>query len=57
MERLLYHLSEIDLQQIKVGQRVSVPFGTQKLYTGIVHSIYQKCARVIQNKGDSCFFG
>ena len=36
-----YHLSKYDLQQIKVGQRVSVPFGTQKLYTGIVHSLHQ----------------
>ena len=50
-----YHLSEIDLQQIKVGQRVSVPFGTQKLYTGIVHSIHQKAPELYKTKAIHAF--
>lgn len=50
-----YHLSEIDLQQIKVGQRVSVPFGTQKLYTGIVHSIHQNAPELYKTKAIHAF--
>ncbi|MDM1549609.1 replication restart helicase PriA [Empedobacter falsenii] len=50
-----YHLSEIDLQQIKVGQRVSVPFGTQKLYTGIVYSIHQNAPELYKTKAIHAF--
>lgn len=50
-----YHLSEIDLQQIKVGQRVSVPFGTQKLYTGVVHSIHQNAPELYKTKAIHAF--
>lgn len=50
-----YHLSKYDLQQIKVGQRVSVPFGTQKLYTGIVHSLHQNKPELYKTKGIHAF--
>ncbi len=36
-----YQVSSADLPYLKVGQRVSVPFGTNKLYTGIIHSFHQ----------------
>lgn len=50
-----YHLNSDDLQQIKVGQRVSVPFGTQKLYTGVVHSIHQNKPELYKTKGIHSF--
>ncbi|HEY4540658.1 MAG TPA: primosomal protein N' [Faecalibacter sp.] len=50
-----YHLTESDLQQIKIGQRVAVPFGTQKLYTGIVHSIHQNKPELYKTKGIHAF--
>ncbi len=50
-----YHLSDDDLQQIKVGQRVSVPFGTQKLYTGIVHSVHQNAPELYKTKAIHAF--
>ena len=50
-----YHLTDSDLQQIKIGQRVAVPFGTQKLYTGIVHSIHQNKPELYKTKGIHAF--
>ena len=50
-----YHLYEEDLQQIKVGQRVAVPFGTQKLYTGVVHSIHQNKPELYKTKAIHAF--
>ena len=50
-----YHLTEADLQQIKIGQRVAVPFGTQKLYTGVVHSIHQNKPELYKTKGIHAF--
>ena len=50
-----YHLTDFDLQQIKIGQRVAVPFGTQKLYTGVVHSIHQNKPELYKTKGIHAF--
>ena len=50
-----YYLYEEDLQQIKVGQRVAVPFGTQKLYTGVVHSIHQNKPELYKTKAIHAF--
>ena len=50
-----YHLSDSDLQQIKIGQRVAVPFGTQKLYTGVVHSIHQNEPELYKTKAIHAF--
>ena len=50
-----YHLSEEDLSKIKIGQRVAVPFGTQKLYTGIVHSIHQNKPELYKTKAIHSF--
>lgn len=50
-----YHLTDSDLQQIKIGQRVAVPFGTQKLYTGVVHSIHQNKPELYKTKGIHAF--
>lgn len=50
-----YHLTPEDLAQIKIGQRVSVPFGTQKLYTGIVHSLHHKKPGLYKTKGIHTF--
>lgn len=50
-----YHLSTLDLEQIKIGQRVAVPFGTQKLYTGIVHSIHQNKPELYKTKAIHAF--
>ncbi|QTV05816.1 replication restart helicase PriA [Faecalibacter bovis] len=50
-----YHLTDSDLQQIKIGQRVAVPFGTQKLYTGIIHSIHQNKPELYKTKGIHAF--
>lgn len=50
-----YHLTAEDVAQIKIGQRVAVPFGTQKLYTGIVHSIHHKKPDLYKTKGIYAF--
>lgn len=50
-----YHLTDSDLQQIKIGQRVAVPFGTQKLYTGVIHSIHQNKPELYKTKGIYAF--
>ncbi len=50
-----YHLTSDDVQQIKIGQRVAVPFGTQKLYTGIVHSMHHQAPELYKTKGIYAF--
>ena len=45
-----YEISPGDLPYLKVGQRVSVPFGTNKLYTGIVHSFHQNKPELFKTK-------
>lgn len=45
-----YEISPVDLPFIKIGQRVSVPFGSNKLYTGIVYSIHQNKPELYKTK-------
>lgn len=45
-----YEISSGDLPNLKIGQRVSVPFGTNKLYTGIVHSFHQNKPELFKTK-------
>ena len=45
-----YEISPGDLPYLKIGQRVSVPFGTNKLYTGIIHSIHQNKPELFKTK-------
>ncbi|MBA5630561.1 replication restart helicase PriA [Moheibacter lacus] len=45
-----YEISPEDQPYLKVGQRVSVPFGTNKLYTGIVHSFHQNKPELFKTK-------
>lgn len=45
-----YEISAEDLPYLKIGQRVSVPFGTNKLYTGIVHSFHQNKPELFKTK-------
>lgn len=45
-----YEILPGDLGFIKIGQRVSVPFGTNKLYTGIVHSFHQNKPELFKTK-------
>lgn len=45
-----YEVSSEDLPYLKVGQRVSVPFGTNKLYTGIIHSFHQNKPELFKTK-------
>lgn len=46
-----YHISEQEKSQLQIGQRVSVPFGSKKLYTGIVHSFHQNKPELYKTKG------
>lgn len=46
-----YHISEQEKSILQVGQRVAVPFGTKKLYTGIVHSFHQNKPPLYKTKG------
>lgn len=45
-----YEISSVDLPYLKVGQRVAVPFGSNKLYTGIVHSFHQNKPELFKTK-------
>src|SRR5690606_27941687 len=45
-----YEISAEDLPYLKIGQRVSVPFGTNKLYTGIIHSFHQNKPELFKTK-------
>lgn len=46
-----YHITDDEKSRLQVGQRVSVPFGTNKLYTGIVHSFHQNKPELYKTKG------
>lgn len=46
-----YHVSEPERSQLQIGQRVSVPFGSKKLYTGIVHSCHHNKPELYKTKG------
>ncbi len=45
-----YHITLDELNQLKVGQRVAVSFGTNKLYTGIIHSFHQNKPELYKTK-------
>lgn len=45
-----YHFPKEELPHVQVGVRVSVPFGSNKLYTGIVHSIHQTPPELFKTK-------
>lgn len=45
-----YHISKEDLTILKIGQRVAVPFGSNKLYTGIVHSFHTNQPELYKTK-------
>ncbi len=45
-----YEISSDDLPFLKIGQRVSVPFGTNKLYTGIIDSFHQNKPELFKTK-------
>lgn len=45
-----YEVSKDELKQLAVGSRVTVPFGTNKLYTGIVHSFHQNKPELFKTK-------
>lgn len=45
-----YEISPADFEVIKIGQRVAVPFGSNKLYTGIVYSVHQNKPELFKTK-------
>lgn len=45
-----YEVNEQQMKLMKVGQRISVPFGTNKLYTGILYSIHQNKPELFKTK-------
>lgn len=45
-----YQLSEEEFNSLEIGQRVSVPFGSNKLYTGIIHSFHQNKPELFKTK-------
>lgn len=45
-----YEISPVDLPYLKIGQRVSVPFGSNKLYTGIVYSFHNQKPELFKTK-------
>ena len=46
-----YHISQEQKKLLQTGQRVAVPFGSKKLYTGIVHSLHQNKPELYKTKG------
>lgn len=46
-----YHISKEEHAELQVGQRIAVPFGTNKLYTGIVHSFHRNKPELYKTKG------
>lgn len=46
-----YHISDGEKSHLQIGQRVSVPFGSKKLYTGIIHSFHQNKPELYKTKG------
>lgn len=45
-----YHLTDEERNVLQIGQRVSVPFGSKKLYTGIVHSFHDQKPELYKTK-------
>lgn len=45
-----YHITAEQRRQLQIGQRVAVPFGTKKLYTGIVHSFHHNKPELYKTK-------
>ncbi len=45
-----YKVTQAEAQFLKIGVRVSVPFGKSKIYTGIVHSIHSQAPVAYQAK-------
>lgn len=45
-----YSISEAEAQFLKAGMRVAVPFGKNKIYTAIVHTIHTQAPRVYEAK-------
>lgn len=45
-----YEISPADWSFLQIGQRVSVPFGSNKLYTGIVHSLHNQKPELYKTK-------
>lgn len=45
-----YEVSEEQMKQLKTGHRVSIPFGSNKLYTGIIHSFHQDKPELFKTK-------
>lgn len=45
-----YEVSEQILPYVKIGQRVAVPFGSTKLYTGIIYSIHSTKPELFKTK-------
>lgn len=45
-----YHIPREMRGKVQVGQRVAVPFGNRKLYTGIVHSIHKNQPELYKTK-------
>jgi len=45
-----YHITLDELSQLQVGHRVAVSFGTNKLYTGIIHSFHQNKPELYKTK-------
>ena len=51
LEKLFtYKVSSNESALLKPGMRVAVPFGKQKLYTGVVHSIHQNAPKAYEAK-------
>lgn len=45
-----YEVPNQEIQYLKIGQRVAVPFGSNKLYTGIVHSTHSRSPELFKTK-------
>lgn len=45
-----YEIDREEKDKLSVGQRVSVPFGSNKLYTGIIHSFHQNKPELFKTK-------
>lgn len=45
-----YSITDAEAEYLKVGMRVSVPFGKSKIYTGLVHNIHQNPPLIYEAK-------
>ncbi|MGC6430302.1 MAG: replication restart helicase PriA [Jejuia sp.] len=45
-----YSITDAEAEYLKIGMRVSVPFGKRKIYTGLVHSIHQNPPLIYEAK-------